>query len=370
MKVGMSKNIDFMKEALKEAEKGFGNVTPNPYVGAIVVKDGKIIGRGAHLKYGENHAEVNAIESCSESCEGADIYVTLEPCNHYGKTPPCSDRIIKERFKRVFIGVRDFNSKVDGAGIKKLRDNGIEVVTGILEKECFEINRHFFHHIDRKESFFLMKSAITLDGAISTSTGSSKWISSIESRSLVHKYRLMYDAVLMGKNTVKVDNPSLTVRDHDGKIVGRTPYRIVIDEDLSLGLEYKLFTDQDRERTIIFTTKDVSDDNYSKFNDQGIKIVKVSSVKGFVDLDEVKRELYQLNILSVLVEGGKVINSSLLKSNLIDRVHIFIAPKVVGNGKSFLGDLNINDMKDAVKFTDKDIEFIGDDILFKGTPVY
>ncbi|PID29117.1 MAG: riboflavin biosynthesis protein RibD [Candidatus Cloacimonadota bacterium] len=366
----MNIDINYMYEALKEAKKGFGNVTPNPYVGAIIVKNGKIIGRGAHLKYGENHAEVNAIENCSESCKDADIYVTLEPCNHYGKTPPCSERIIKEGFKRVIIGIRDYNSKVDGSGIKRLRESGIEVITDILKNECFDINRHFFHHIGKKSSYFVMKSAITLDGAISTSSGSSKWITSQKSRELVHIYRLMFDAVLVGKNTVISDNPSLTVRDPNGKKIGRTPYRVVIDEDLSLDLNYSLFSDPDRKKTIVFTTERAKEYKVKQFQDKGVNIYKVKSKDGFVDLSLVKEKLYNLNILSVLVEGGKMINTSLLKLNLIDRVHIFIAPKLVGNGNSFVGDLGIDNMNKALTFEDKDFEFLGEDILFKATPKF
>jgi diaminohydroxyphosphoribosylaminopyrimidine deaminase/5-amino-6-(5-phosphoribosylamino)uracil reductase len=366
--IDMRNDIYFMKEALKEAEKGFGNVSPNPYVGAIIVKDGEIVGRGAHLKYGENHAEVNAIENCSVSCKGATIYVTLEPCNHFGNTPPCSVRIVEEGFKRVVIGVKDYNPKVEGSGIDLLRKHGIEVEVGVLESECFELNRHFFHTIRTKLPYLLMKSAITLDGAISTSTGSSKWISGKESRGLVHKYRLIYDGVMVGRRTVIADNPSLTVRDSEGDICGRTPYRIVIDDRLDLDLDLNLFSDQFTHKTIIVTSDEVDIDSVKLYEDRGIKVVKLPLRSGLLDPQEILKALYKLGIYSILLEGGSYLSTIFLKSGNVSRVNLFIAPKLVGNGNPFIGDLGISEMSNAIEFEDIEYKMIGRDILFMGTP--
>ncbi|MBN1970925.1 MAG: bifunctional diaminohydroxyphosphoribosylaminopyrimidine deaminase/5-amino-6-(5-phosphoribosylamino)uracil reductase RibD [Candidatus Delongbacteria bacterium] len=360
----------YMSLALEEAKKGFGNVSPNPYVGAVIVKNGKIIGKGAHLKYGDNHAEVNAILNCTESCEDADIYVTLEPCNHHGKTPPCTERIIAEKFRKVFIGTKDYNSKVNGSGVKRLKKANIEVETGILERECYEINRHFFHHIKNNRSFVILKSAISLDGCISTHLGDSKWVTSQESRNVVHEMRLMYDGVLIGKKTAIHDNPSLTVRNEIGEVVGRTPYRILIDENLETSENSKIFTDEFKDKTIVFSTESCNQLKKLTLENRGIKVIITrSTLTGYVNLGEVFYHLYNFGIYSVMVEGGRILASELLKLGIIDRVVLFVAPKIVGSGVTFVRDLGVKKINESFELVDYDVEKIGKDLKISGTPI-
>lgn len=352
----------YMQLALDEARKGYGHVSPNPLVGAVIVKNGKIIGKGAHLKYGKAHAEVNAIESATESCVGAEMYVTLEPCAHHGKTPPCADRIIKEGFKIVYIGIRDPFPEVDGRGIEKLLAAGIKVEVGILEKECRKINEPFFISVNKKRPYFFLKSATSLDGCICTTSGESKWISGEESRRYVHFLRTVYDAVLVGKKTIKHDDPSLTVRNYSG----RNPLRIAVDEEVT-HTHRKLYRDEHCDKTILFTTNKTDNKIIEDLLSRGVRVEVVSSdERGFVELDELICKLHELRIQSVIVEGGRVIATEFLRRQYIDRLGLFIAPKIIGSGINFIKDFGLEKLSHAPIIENTDLSEMGDDFYVTG----
>ena len=363
----MNDHMKYMKIALKEALKGRGKVSPNPLVGAVIVKNGTVIGKGAHLKYGHEHAEVNAFKNCSESPVGADMYVTLEPCDHHGKTPPCTERIIKEKISRVFIATLDPFKKVNGKGAERLGKAGIEVNIGILEEEAKKVNESFLHFQKTKIPFVLLKSAISLDGSIATDTGDSKWISSEKSRKYVHKLRNDYDAVLVGKNTVFEDDPELTVR----MVKGVNPKRIVIDKDLSLDIKHKIFSDKNSNNTIILISKDSNQfQKETILENQGITILKISTIDKHLNLKEAMKKLGKLGITSIIVEGGGTTISSFLKAKLVKRINLFIAPIIVGSSKKFTDGLGIDSISNAIKIVDRKISKFDKDILIDGLVKY
>ena len=241
----------YIKLAIELAKKGIGKVSPNPLVGCVIIKDERIIGAGYHEKFGGNHAEINAINSARENLEGAALYINLEPCSHQGKTPPCVDKIIEKKIKRVVVGTLDMNPMISGAGVKKLKAAGIEVKVGLLEKECVELNKFFFKYITKKIPYVTLKVAQTIDGKIADTAGNSKWISSMVSRRRVHSLRTKYDAVLVGAGTVVSDDPSLTVRLTEG----RNPKRIILDSNLDLTSEYKIIRNNPDKNLIVVTSK-------------------------------------------------------------------------------------------------------------------
>ena len=333
----------YMRAALKEAVKGSGKVSPNPLVGAVIVKNGKIIGRGYHKKYGEKHAEINAIESCSESPAGSDMYVTLEPCSHHGKTPPCTDRITSEKIKRVFIGSIDTSAHSSGRGVNILRSEAVEVFTGILEEECRIINEPFFYTLENKLPYIALKSATSVDGCLATQSNDSKWITNEESRKEVHRLRNYYDAVMVGKNTVLADDPRLSVR----YVKGRDPVRIIVDEFLSLSTDHKVFDGS--APVMIITSSDADRSKETYYKNKGITLVKAERSGRFVDLRSAFAEIYKTGIRSVMVEGGGEIHSYILNHKLAQRAHFFIAPKLIGSGKSFFYGSGFDKISDAIE---------------------
>lgn len=348
-----------MRRCIELAGKGLGFVSPNPLVGCVIVKNGEILAEGWHQKFGENHAEVNAINSALKkriNLKGASLYVNLEPCTHYGKTPPCADKIIEHKFKEVIIGTKDANPVVAGKGITKLKKNKIKVTVGVLEDKCYELNKFYFKNVKTKLPYITIKAAQTLDGKIADAEGNSKWISSLESRKLVHKLRSEYDAVLVGKNTVEKDNPSLTVR----HVKGRNPFRIVINKELTLNLSSNLFSDKYSDRTIIISGKEPDEFLSRIFEQRKIKVIQVKVKNDMIDLKDALKKLYKTGIGSILVEGGAFTSTEFIKNKLADQMLIFISPKVMGNGLSAF--------KQAADFTNaKSIssENIGKDILLK-----
>lgn len=356
----MTADESLMRECIFLAGSGKGNVSPNPLVGCIIKKDGKIIGRGFHKKFGEAHAEVNAFTDAKKNGykpEGADVYVNLEPCSHTGKTFPCTDLLVSERVKRVVIGTKDPFEKVNGRGIRKLRKAGIEVVTGVLADECRELNKFFFKYVTQKLPYVTLKIAQSIDGKIALNNFKSKWITGEASRKYVHKLRSEYDVVLIGKNTAKLDNPSLTVRE----VHGRTPYRIVIDKDSSLPGSLKLFTDNEKEKTFVVTgvSKKAVTEIYSK------NIIRVKEKDQKLVLKDILKKFYALNITSVLVEGGANLYSQFVKSGLFDDLYLFIAPKIIGKGISSFNDFDISRLSDA-----KNLKFIYSENFEKDILIY
>ncbi|RDY23822.1 bifunctional diaminohydroxyphosphoribosylaminopyrimidine deaminase/5-amino-6-(5-phosphoribosylamino)uracil reductase RibD [Romboutsia maritimum] len=349
-----------MKKALKLAKLGNGFVSPNPLVGCIIVKNNKIIATGYHQKFGENHAEVNAIKNCTENLEGSTLYVNLEPCCHYGKTPPCVDIIIKNKIKKVVISTLDPNPLVSGCGVKKLRDNNIDVEIGILAEEALKLNEVFFHYIKTNKPLCIVKSAISLDGKIATKYNESKWISNEKSRNLTHQYRHKYQSIMVGINTVINDNPLLTCR--LSKNVSH-PIRLIIDTNLKIPITSNVVKDKSS-KTIIFTcNNDTSKINILTRECVDIIICPIKDNK--VDLDFVIKKLGDLNISSVLVEGGGNLNFSLFKSNLVDKLKLFICPKIIGGIKSpsFVSGDGIDKLCDATNLFIYNIKSIENDIL-------
>ena len=351
----------YIKLAIEIAKKGRGNVSPNPLVGCIIVKDERIISAGYHEKYGENHAEINAINSAKESVEGSTLYVNLEPCSHQGLTPPCVDKIIENKIKRVVIGTLDMNPLVCGNGIKILKSAGIDVKAGILENECAAVNKFFFKFITKKNPYVTLKIAQTLDGKIADKQGDSKWVSSLLSRRYVHELRSKYDAVLIGLGTVMKDNPSLTVRLTEG----RNPRRVILDTGLKLSTEHKLFSSNSDKKLIIVTSnKNKSKERkIKKIKSKGAEVIFVREDRGKLNLKNILKELAKINITSVLVEGGKAIFSSFVKENLFDDLLVFISPKILGNGIPAVSDLGIKSISKSLKVKFVNAEMIGDDVL-------
>ncbi len=352
----------YIKLAIEIARKGMGQVSPNPLVGCVIVKDDKIISAGYHKKFGRKHAEVVAIENAKESVEGSTIYLNLEPCSHWGKTPPCVEKIIQSKIKRVVIGTNDMNPLVSGKGVKKLKSAGIDVKVGILENECVELNKFFFKYITKKIPYVTLKAAITLDGKIADASGEAKWISSLESRRYVHNLRASYDAVLVGKNTVKKDNPKLNVR----LVEGRDPIKVVLDSTLSLKENNKIFTNTEK-KTVFIITSNASAKKKNKIKRLEARGSKVIFVKkrpnGKIDLKSALKQLAANQIASLLVEGGSEIYSSFIKEKLYDEISLFIAPKFLGNGLSVIKNIGVKNIKDAQKLRVKNVEKIGSDVL-------
>jgi len=351
----------YIKLSIELAKKGIGKVSPNPLVGCVIIKDERIIGAGYHEKFGGNHAEVNAINSARESLEGATLYINLEPCSHYGKTPPCVDKIIENKFKRVVIGTLDMNPLVSGAGVKKLKSAGIEVKVGLSEKECVELNKFFFKYITKKIPYVTLKAAQTIDGKIADTTGNSKWISSAASRRRVHSLRSKYDAVLVGAGTVKADDPRLTVRLTEG----RNPKRVILDSNLDLATDYKIFTNNNDTNLIVVTSKKSINKKrrVNKLNTLGAKVLFVKeNENGLINLKAALVELAKHQIASILVEGGSEIYTSFLRENLFDDIVLFISPKILGPGLPFVIDFGKSTIKNALKVKIVNVETIDEDL--------
>jgi diaminohydroxyphosphoribosylaminopyrimidine deaminase / 5-amino-6-(5-phosphoribosylamino)uracil reductase len=353
----------YMKRALKLAKKGEGRTSPNPMVGAVIVRENRIIGEGYHRCCGEEHAEVNAIKSASESIKGSTFYVTLEPCTHHGRTPPCVDALIAAHPARVVIGTADPNPLVAGGGIKTLEKHGIRTTQGVLAEECRELNERFFKFMETGIPFITLKYAQSIDGRIATATGHSRWISSPASLNYAHKLRSIHDGILVGIGTVLNDNPDLTVR----MVKGRSPLRIIVDQYLKIPLEASVLKNQNKSKTIIATTAKANPQKASQLMQMGIEILTVDSVKdNRVDLQNLLAELGKLGITSVLIEGGASIITSVLRNRLADRLVIIIAPKIIGRGIEAVGNLNIARIDDAYRLSYRKIVRKGDDIIIDG----
>ncbi|MCK4966141.1 bifunctional diaminohydroxyphosphoribosylaminopyrimidine deaminase/5-amino-6-(5-phosphoribosylamino)uracil reductase RibD, partial [bacterium] len=311
---------ELIKETLKLAKKGFGRVSPNPMVGAVIVKNGKIISRGYHRFFGGDHAEVDAISRAENKVKGSTLYINLEPCCFHGKTPPCTELIVGSGIKKVVIGDVDPNPNVRGKGIDFLRKNGIEVVSGVLRDECRKLNEVFYKYMETSLPFIAVKIAQTIDGKISEKKGKQTSITSPVSRRVVHKLRSIYDAVLIGKNTAVVDDPSLTVR----LCNGRSPRRILLDEDLKINPGLKLLNKPLAENTIVFTTIDCDNSVKKKLEEKNVQVIIAKKNKsGLVNLKDVLKKTAKLGISSVMVEGGADVFSAFISQGLVDKLYIF-----------------------------------------------
>lgn len=353
-----------MKMALALAKKGRGRTSPNPMVGAVLVKGGKVLSKGYHRGFGLPHAEVEVLNRAGREAQGATLYVNMEPCGHFGKTPPCTERIIKEGVRRVVVGMRDPNPINYGKGIKRLRRSGIEVDCGVLKRESKMLNRAFTAFITKKRPYVTVKVAQSLDGKIATSAGCSKWITNEISRRFVHRLRSGADAVLVGVNTIIKDDPLLNARIKNLK---KQPLRIVLDSRLITPKGSKVIKDRSPQ-TIIATTDKAFNKNRDKFKREGVDVVSFKEKKGAVCLKSLLRYLAHRGVSHLLVEGGGTAIANFLKDKLVDEIFIFIAPKIIG-GRDAITSVEgegVKSLKDALKLRDVKIKRFGEDILIRG----
>lgn len=355
-------DMEYMKLALDLAKKGMGFVNPNPMVGAVIVKDGSIIGKGWHKKYGELHAERNAFADCTESCEGATIYVTLEPCCHYGRTPPCTEAIIEHKIARVVIGSSDPNPLVAGKGAAILREHGIDVVEGVLREECDALNEIFMHYITTGLPFVTMKYAMTMDGKIACYTGKSQWITGEEALLNVQRDRLKHSAIMVGVGTVIADDPMLTCRIENG----RNPVRIICDTKLRTPLSSNIVRTAKEIPTIIATCSQDSE-KISEYEALGCRIIKTDIKDNHINLNQLTEILGREKIDSILLEGGGQLNWSALKSGIVCKIQAYVAPKIFGGAqaKSPVSGIGVPSPDEAFMLTDTKIKQIGKDFLIE-----
>lgn len=362
----MTNHEFYMDLALKNAQAMKGQTDPNPLVGSVIVNDNLVVGIGAHLKAGEPHAEIHALRMAGEKAKGGTIYVTLEPCSHYGRTGPCAVAIVEAGIKKVVIATLDPNPVVSGNGVKILKDAGIEVIIGVRQEESQKMNEVFNKFIVEKKPFITLKSGITLDGKIATHSSDSKWITSEEARKDVHQLRNENMAILVGVNTVIKDNPELTSRIPNG----RNPIRVILDSTLKIPLDSKVLTDNLAE-TWIFTTEHHDKERRKKIEDLGITVFQTNGLR-FVDPQGVVQLLGEKLVSSLLIEGGGSINASFLENKLIDKVILYLAPKLIGGqlAPTFLEGTGIDKMRDAVELSGTSFIKIGKDFKFIGYPIY
>lgn len=361
------KKIDemYMERALALAAKGRGTTTPNPMVGAVIVKDGRIIGEGYHIRAGEGHAEVNAFKNAMEDVTGATMYVTLEPCSHYGKTPPCADKIVEKKIGRVVVGALDPNPLVAGRGIEKIRNAGIPVITGILAEKSVALNEVFMKYIVTKRPFVVLKAAMSLDGKIATAEGESQWISCEASREEVHRLRHELTGIMAGIGTVLTDDPMLNCRIPGGK----QPIRIIVDSHLQIPENSKLVSSAKEYPLIVATVQNSDAVKKERLEACGAQIVEVpADPDGHVDLNILMERLGEMKIDSILLEGGGRLAEGALQAEIVDKVQFYIAPMLIGgkNAKTPVEGRGISALSKAWHISDWKAETIGNDIKIIG----
>lgn len=360
-----TEDIKFMNRAIELADKGTGWVNPNPLVGAVIVREGRIIGEGWHERYGGLHAERNVFKSCKEDTSGATMYVTLEPCCHYGKTPPCTEAVIGHQIARVVIGMTDPNPLVAGKGVQILREAGIEVIIGVEEERIREQNRIFLKYITRNCPWVVMKTAMTLDGKIAAYTGDSRWVTGEEARQKVQEMRKTYMGIMVGKGTVKADDPLLNCR-LEGEC--RQPVRIVVDSQADISLDSQLVKTAGEYRLIVAHTAKAGVVKLALLNKSGVETLCCRTQDERVDLTDLLEQLGRLGLDSVLLEGGGELNEAFIRQGLVDEVYCFIAPKIIG-GKEAKTPVEGNGfarMSEAVELERVSVETVGNDILIRG----
>ena len=356
-------DVQYMQLALDLAKSALGKTNPNPLVGAVIVKDDMIVGTGLHRKAGEPHAEVHAFQMAGDHAKGATLYVTLEPCSHFGKTPPCANLVKDSGVARVVVAMEDPNPAVAGRGIKLLRDAGIEVEVGVLKEEAYRLNERFIHNMLTNRPFVVSKTAMTLDGKIATVTGHSQWITSEEARENVHHLRDQMDGILVGIGTVLADNPSLTTRLLDRE--GKNPTRIILDRTLRTPLDFNVCNTTVAPTIIV--TEELDEAKQLPYKEAGVQLVTMP----LHNLHAVLEKLYEMGITDILVEGGGKINAAFLAADLFDKFIIYAAPKILGGQQSitpFTG-INLQSMNDAAPLVFDDVRLIGPDLRITAYPV-
>ncbi|MBP2653046.1 MAG: riboflavin biosynthesis protein RibD [Firmicutes bacterium] len=360
----MKQDIEYMCRALDLARQAIGRTSPNPMVGAVIVRDGLIVGEGYHQQAGTPHAEIHAIMAAGEKAHGATLYVTLEPCSHYGRTGPCAEAVINAGIKKVVVAMTDPNPQVAGRGLTLLRTAGIEVVEGVLAAEAAKLNEVFIKWISTGMPFGLMKTAMTLDGKIATRTGNSKWITGEISRERVHLLRDNCDAIMVGIGTVLADDPQLTTRLPQG---GKNPLRVIVDSFARTPLSAKVLTDG-QAPTIIAATCDAPTHNVLALRAIGAEVLIMPRSENGVDLRILFDQLAKRNITSVLIEGGAAINAAALTANIVDKIYAFVAPKIIGGNAAPgpVGGRGIEQIEAAIRLEEMNAVPSGEDILISG----
>lgn len=356
-----------MKRALRLAEKGRGRTSPNPMVGAILIKEGKVVGEGYHVKAGESHAEIIALHEAGVEARGATLYVNLEPCAHYGKTPPCAPQVIESGVGRVVVGMKDPNPLVNGRGLDILRKAGLEVQVGILERESCKLNEAYCKYILKKEPFVILKVAATLDGKMATREGESKWISGESSRRLVHRWRDQVDGVLVGIGTILRDNPMLTARIKGG----RDPFRIILDSQLRIPEDAKVIGNTPS-KLIVVTSEFAQRDKRERLEQKGVQVIVLDSEGERINLKTCLSKLGEIGMMSLLVEGGSQVNGSFLDKKLVDKFLFILSPKLMGDPQApgIFGGEGVSKLQDSIILREVKIRRIGGDILIEGYPKY
>jgi len=356
----------FMKMALDLAAKGQGFTAPNPMVGAVLVKDGKVVGKGYHEAVGTAHAEVNAIDDAGDQAKGATLYVTLEPCNHTGRTPPCTEKILSAGISRVMVAMNDPNPDVRGGGNDYLQSQGIPVTSGACEAEARQLNEVFIKYVRTRRPFVILKCAMTLDGRIATKTGDAKWVSGDASREYVHQMRHAADGIMVGIGTVRSDDPSLTTRLEGTE--GRDPTRVILDTHLSIPGDAKVLSLDSHAGTLVVTGPSVSDEKASAIENQGARVIRTGLKAGRIDLDALMNQLGEMGITSLLVEGGGTVAASALAAGIVDKISFFYAPKILGgdDGVSVCRGTGPELMKDCVSVENIRVRRFQEDVLIEG----
>jgi len=359
-----------MREAIREARKGLGRTSPNPPVGCVIARKGNIVARGYHRRAGEPHAEIEALGNLQGRVKSGDtLYVTLEPCNHFGRTPPCTRAILKSGIRRVVVGTMDPNPDVAGGGSRVLREHGLEVVQSVLEPECRRLIEIFSKHSQTGLPFVVAKSALTLDGWTATSAGNSQWITGESSRRFVHRLRERLDAVMVGVGTVLADDPSLTVRLKNRR--GRDPLRIVVDTRLRTPLGAKVLRNGSG-RSLIVVGENVSPARLEPFEKQGVTIMVCPESQGRLDLAAMMAGLGKVPVTSILLEGGATLMGEMIRQKVVDKFYIFKAPKILGGGDGvpMAAGPGPQSIDSCVRLKDLRIRRFGEDVLFIGYPEY
>ncbi len=354
---------DYMRLALALARRGEGRTAPNPPVGALLVRDGKIVGEGYHPAAGQPHAEIYALRQAGKLAHGADLYVTLEPCSHHGRTGPCAEAVIAAGVQRVFIGCGDPNPLVNGRGVALLQKAGITVETSLLEPECRRLLAPFVRHLQKKLPFVILKAATTLDGATATCSGESQWISGEASRHHVHELRDRVDAIMVGSGTMLRDNPRLTSRIEGG----RDPLRVVIDSSLKTPLDAAMISQSSDAVTVIATAVSPDHPKVAPLRQQGVEILFSPAADGSVDLLRVMQELGKKNVMTLLLEGGATLNAAMLRAGLVQRAMIFVAPLLLGGaGKGIFAGEGVSRLAQALRLRDLRFQPFEGDLLIEG----
>ncbi len=355
-----------MKMALDLAVKGIGYTSPNPMVGAVVVKDGRLVGSGYHEMVGGPHAEVNAIDAAGEHAKGATLYVTLEPCNHTGRTPPCTEKILQAGIKRVVVAMHDPNTEVVGGGAKFLEQQGIRITTGVCQQQARKLNEAFIKFIHTRRPFVIVKCASTLDGRIAARGGDAKWVTGDKARQFVHRLRHEVDGILIGINTVRKDDPSLTTRlpDNDGK----DPVRIILDTHLTISPQAKVFRQTSDAETIVVAGKDLEPDKIATLEKVGGRVLSTDLKDGLIDMNGLMDKLGANGLTSILIEGGSRVLSSAFNSGIVDKIYFFYAPKILGgdDGIPICSGPGPDLISESIQVKAINVRRFGDDVMIEG----